>query len=153
MNNPLFIPWLDEYNLGIPIIDDQHHGIISIINTLYLFVRHQKAEFFLSTAASMMDNYTKLHFATEEELLLAAQYPQLDDYKKLHSEFIRESFSTVNKSIRLLNPDLYLEFLKEWWVGHVGERDRLYADSVKIYLATLPDDIIDTPLNWNPWRG
>lgn len=140
MNGPLLIQWTHENNLGIPIIDDQHRGIVSVINSLGLFIRHHKNDFFLATAANMMDSYTKLHFATEEELLVTAGYSRLNEHKQLHADLIRESFSLANESMRLKEPTLYLRFLKEWWMNHINMCDRSYADEVKAYLAIQPPE-------------
>lgn len=135
MNVSLLIQWNDVNTLGIPILDEQHRGIVSVINTLDIFIRQNKAEFFLGTLFTMMDCYTKVHFATEEELLRLAGYPLLDCHRKLHGDLIRESFSLANQSLRLGEPKVYLHFLKNWWVNHINQCDREYVPIVREYLA------------------
>ena len=39
MINPLYIVWKDEFNLDIPILDEQHHAIVATINSLYFFIQ------------------------------------------------------------------------------------------------------------------
>ena len=135
MNCQLAIQWTDANNTGIPIIDDQHRGVVSVINSLGLFIRQDKGEYFLNTTFMMMDSYTKLHFATEEELLRAAGYKYFDEHRRMHEDLIRESFAVANKSIRLRDPRIYFFFLKQWWVEHINKCDHMYMDCVKAYLA------------------
>ncbi|MDR0843122.1 MAG: hemerythrin family protein [Acidobacteriota bacterium] len=139
MDYSLLIQWKDVNNLGIPIIDDQHRGIVSVINSLAFFVQRNKGEFYLNTTFAMMDSYTKLHFSTEEELLRAAGYPEFDGHRRLHTDLIRESFFTANESIRLCDPDIYLRFLKNWWMEHINRCDRMYAQTVADYISATPD--------------
>ena len=37
MNNNVFIVWKNSNDCGINIIDEQHRGIVSTINTLFYF--------------------------------------------------------------------------------------------------------------------
>lgn len=39
----LFIVWSDMNETGIKIIDDQHRGIVSVINSLYFYMSYDKA--------------------------------------------------------------------------------------------------------------
>jgi len=134
MDCSLLIEWNDVNSLGIPIIDDQHRGIVSVINSLSFFVCQNKGEYFLNTAFTMMDSYTKLHFSTEEELLKAAGYSGLEDHQRLHASLIRESFFKANESIRLYDSSIYLGFLKNWWVSHINKQDRMYIETMRNYI-------------------
>lgn len=82
----------------------------------------------------MIDSYTKIHFATEEEILRIAGYPDLENHKRIHESLIKESFSIASQSIRMYKPDIYLQFLKKWWVEHINNCDRMYIESVKTYI-------------------
>ena len=136
MNQSLLISWTPSNELGIPVLDEQHRGIVSIINSFgFVIQRDQKAEFYVNTIFTMMDCYTKLHFATEEELLSAAGYPDIEDHKKLHITLIKKSFSVAAKSIRLRDPNMYLQFLQEWWLTHINDCDRAYAPFMRKYFG------------------
>lgn len=124
--------------VGIPIIDEQHRGIVTLINSFDFSIQSgQQTEFFLHTIFTMMDGYTKLHFATEEEFFRIAKYNEAEKHKRLHATLIRQSFSIASKSIRLRDPNIYLQFLKEWWESHIKSVDYLYAADVKEYFARL----------------
>ncbi|MCL1939666.1 MAG: bacteriohemerythrin [Desulfovibrionaceae bacterium] len=136
MSHSLLISWGPENEIGIPIIDEQHRGIVTLINSFGFSIQHgQQTEFYLNTIFSMMDGYTKLHFATEEEFLRLAGYAELESHKGLHAALIKKSFAIASESMRLRDPEIYLQFLKEWWMTHINHCDRLYAPTMKKYLA------------------
>mgnify|MGYP002597985030 CR=1 FL=1 len=35
MNRPLYIVWSDAFDTGVAIIDEQHRGLVSLINTFF----------------------------------------------------------------------------------------------------------------------
>lgn len=134
MNSPVLIQWQASHETGIPVIDEQHRGIVSIINSFNFSIRHHNVEFFINNTFIMIDSYTKIHFATEEEILRIAGYPDLENHKRIHESLIKESFSIASQSIRMYKPDIYLQFLKKWWVEHINNCDRMYIESVKTYI-------------------
>ncbi len=42
MSNDLYIIWHPDNDLGIPIIDEQHRGLVSAINSLHYFIKADK---------------------------------------------------------------------------------------------------------------
>ena len=136
MTHSLLISWSHKNEIGIPIIDEQHRGIVSLINSFGFSIQNgQQTEFYLNTIFTMIDGYTKLHFATEEEFFRLAEYDEAEKHKELHTALIRQSFAIASESIRLRDPNIYLQFLKKWWVTHISNCDPLYAATVKKYLA------------------
>lgn len=134
MNSPLLIQWDTSNETGIPVIDEQHRGIVSIINSFSFSIKHHNVEFFINNTTIMIDSYTKIHFATEEEILRLAKYDAIENHIKLHENLIAESFSIATKSFHMHNPDIYLQFLKKWWLEHINNCDRLYIDVVTKYI-------------------
>ena len=132
----LLLSWDAVNEVGIPIIDEQHRGIVTLINSFDFSIQSgQQTEFFLHTIFTMMDGYTKLHFATEEEILRRIEYEDLEQHKALHTDLIKKSFSVANESMRLRDPEIYLRFLQGWWMSHINSRDQQYASIAKKYLA------------------
>jgi hemerythrin len=138
MQYSLLIEWTHITSVGIPIIDDQHRGIVSVINSLAFFIQQNKGEFFLNTAFAMMEGYTRLHFYTEEELMKAANSPDFVSHQRQHANLICESFFKANESLRLHDSNIYLNFLKDWWLFHINKQDRVYTKAVRNYINSLP---------------
>lgn len=127
----LLIVWHDDNNLGIPIIDEQHRGIVSVINTLYHAIRMKRGKEALAHAVNIMKDYSRLHFATEERMLEETGYPGLRGHKELHAELVVKALSVGTESLILGDPARFLHFLEEWWMNHINRHDRLYAPHVR----------------------
>ena len=82
----LYIIWEEGYNLGIPIIDEQHRAIVSTINTYYYFVTDGKAGAALKPTFITLEQYTKTHFMTEEYIFEQTEYPEAMSHRKLHED-------------------------------------------------------------------
>lgn len=130
MNTTLLIVWNDSDNLGIPIIDEQHRCIVSTINSLYCFLRTKSAKKMLNPIINSIREYTKIHFYTEEHILIDTGYPHLLAHQELHAKLTVKALSTGNESILMGDPQAFLIFLKNWWLNHIRQQDRLYADHV-----------------------
>ena len=74
----LYIVWNDKYHVGVPIIDEQHRGIVSAINTLFEFIRQGHGQEALKPTFLVLEQYTRLHFITEQRLLQEIEYPNLE---------------------------------------------------------------------------
>lgn len=130
----LLIVWTDINQTGVPIIDQQHYGIVGIINSLFFFIRHKQGNKVLIPTITMIEQYTKIHFATEEKLLKKVGYPDFDEHKKLHDELIDQSLKIANQYKLNKDPSNYLMFLKDWWTDHINKHDRLYIDHLRSHM-------------------
>lgn len=126
----LYITWSERNNLGIPIIDEQHRGIVSTINSLYHCMRKGKGMIALSPVMTMMKQYIDIHFRVEESLLKEAGYPALDEHLDLHKTLERETGKIERESTLSEDPERALKFLKDWWLTHINIEDRKYVPYV-----------------------
>jgi hemerythrin-like metal-binding domain len=140
MKNVLIV-WADIHETGIPIIDEQHRGIVSTINSLFYFMRKQRGQDVMAPTLLMLEQYTKVHFLTEETLLEAAGYPGLETHRQLHRGLIDTMFRISLLSKRSGDPDELLAFLKDWWLQHINGNDRAYAPFLVDALHAMGDDL------------
>ena len=124
----IFIVWKPEYNLGIPIIDEQHRGIVSTINSLHYAMQHKLGENMLLPIINMVREYTHIHFDVEEDLLKKDGFPGLAYHRSLHQELIGELAHIGQKCLEDHDPYHFLEFLKNWWIKHICDKDRVYLN-------------------------
>jgi len=125
----VFIVWKPEYDLGIPIIDEQHRGIVTIINSLHYGKQNSYIKNILVPTIGMLRSYADIHFQTEEHFLETINYPDIANHRLLHQEYTSklagiERESSVDKDTRQL-----MGFLKKWWLGHICEEDMLFKSS------------------------
>jgi hemerythrin-like metal-binding protein len=132
LHQPLFIKWQEYNNTGIELIDDQHKGIVSIINTFYhlmgLGVGNHKLYLCI---VDTIKTYSSIHFLTEEGLLAAAEYQYLENHKELHKKLIHELERIEHNDIRINDRKPLLDFLKTWWIAHINEQDQRYVQHVR----------------------
>lgn len=135
MKNALYIVWQSSSESGIPILDEQHRGIVSAINSLYYFIQNGDAAVAFEPTMDVLNYYTKLHFLTEEALLKAAGYPDIDAHVEIHHRLMDQVRSMAKGYADEDQVRALLEFLKEWWIGHINNEDKQYGAIVKKYLG------------------
>jgi len=124
----IFIVWKPEYNLGIPIIDEQHRGIVTTINSLFYAMQNKHGENVLRSVINMVTEYTHIHFNVEESFLIKCGFTDFKKHQELHNE-LRHTLSNIgNKSLWEHNPQKFLDFLKDWWIDHICKKDSIFRD-------------------------
>ena len=138
MHNPLFVQWNDRNDTGIELIDEQHKGIVSIINTFFYMTSHGKSNHMLySCISDTLKNYSRIHFITEEAFLAESGYKDLENHKKLHRRLVIEMEHVEYQSIRDNDARPLMNFLKKWWIEHINDEDQLYAHHLCTYLGDV----------------
>ena len=127
MKNVLYIVWSDNNKLGIPIIDEQHRGIVSTINSLHYFMQTGHGREIIKPTLITVQQYTDIHFRTEEALMTEAGYPAFDEHAKLHRELMDKTRRLSVDANRHKDPIEVLRFLKGWWLAHISKEDRKYT--------------------------
>ena len=127
----VFIVWKPEYDLGIPIIDEQHRGIVTIINSLYYGTQSNYIKNILAPTIDMLRSYADIHFQTEEYFLETIDYPGAANHRLLHREYTSK-LAGIEREISVdKDPRQLMGFLKKWWLGHICEEDTLFINSFK----------------------
>jgi hemerythrin len=123
MSRPLLIVWKDEFNQGEPIIDEQHHGVVATINSLHYFLHQGLALNQLRPTISVLKNYLMFHFKTEEGILMAMEYPNLEQYQTKMNRLIKEFDLLCEQAINNEQAKDIQLFLKNWWVEHMHHHE------------------------------
>ena len=128
MYRPLFIKWHKRNETGIALIDEQHRGIVSIINTFYYMMgKRVNNRMLYSCISDTLKNYSRIHFITEEEFMEVLEYEHVEQHKELHRQLTQEIERIEIHGIRDNDAKPLLEFLKKWWLEHINEKDMLYV--------------------------
>ena len=125
----VLFPWSDAYSVKIAVVDSQHKGLVDLINELHRAMITRKGKESLGGVLSSLIKYTKSHFAAEEGLLLANQYPDLASHKAEHERFtqtIMEFQGRFQRNEVAMTIDV-MDFLKDWLVKHIMGVDKKYV--------------------------
>ena len=132
MNKPLFIVWQSINEIGIPLIDEQHKGIVSIINTFYYMMRKKiDCQLMYSCIANTVKEYSKIHFVTEESFMEFAQYEDFENHRKLHEKLTLQIDVIERKCLMENDVTPLLDFLKQWWMNHINVEDKKYVPALR----------------------
>ena len=129
-DHSVFITWKPDYNLGIPIIDEQHRGVVSIINSLYYGMQNCNTKDVLEPVIDMLHVYTRLHFRMEEDFFNKSGFPNAKEHITLHKALIDKLDEVGRKSMLDNDPYKLMDFLKKWWIHHICEEDISYRDFI-----------------------
>lgn len=131
------ISWKDRYNINYKEIDDQHKGLLAILNEL-ADLRGQGADADrVADIFHRLCQYALTHFATEERYMEAAGYPGLARHQAEHASFIGDLLE-FNRTHEPGDPRLAeatFTFVKDWYLTHIMRSDQDYASSLKGYFG------------------
>ena len=133
----LFIVWSDKYATGIPILDEQLRGLVSLVNCFYFHRADadKDIELVLVPTAEMFKSYARLHFYTIEKLMVLSEYPEMEKYVKRHravmGSILRMDLICRGKR----DAQQLLDFLKDYWLSAVRELSAEYIEHLRCYYS------------------
>jgi len=124
------VTWSSTYSVGVRSIDEQHMELINLVNDMYNhIVGDEEAEraYFKEVIHHAVE-YVKVHFATEEKILLATKFPGYLEHKRAHDSFILNVIENIRdyedgKRVSLAS---FTHFLKDWILSHIAVMDKQY---------------------------
>ncbi|MDD5674374.1 MAG: bacteriohemerythrin [Chitinivibrionales bacterium] len=130
---PDFIVWSDEYSVRFDEIDRQHRQIIGIINEMFQLVKGGEAEEKFEKILGDLKTYTETHFAYEEGIMRIAEFPAFEEHIKLHCGMAEKTAGLFKLKFddKERIKEKVLDFLKDWWLGHIRAKDVEYVPYVK----------------------
>ncbi|MDR0539475.1 MAG: bacteriohemerythrin [Spirochaetaceae bacterium] len=123
-----YVVWEDVYATGISIIDLQHQQLFALTNELYESCREEnkiKKSVFRKAIRHAVD-YIKFHFSTEEQILEAINYAEIDAHKKEHREFVRTVLDAAKdfEDGNDFAPNEFVRYLRNWVLRHIAIEDK-----------------------------
>lgn len=123
----------DEYLTGIEFIDNEHRRLFEIAEQTYQL----KNEEFISDKYDQikalleeLKDYTRIHFAHEEEYMQSIGYKKLFTQKVQHQAFIdwleEQNLDEIDTEFENQDAvvDNILKYLTDWLVHHILETDK-----------------------------
>ncbi|MDE6913486.1 MAG: hemerythrin family protein [Lachnospiraceae bacterium] len=120
----------NDYLTGIELIDNEHKELFRIVDQANRLVKSYDESSSYDKILDILDKlreYTKEHFADEEEYMESIHYEGLEAQKRAHDAFI-EKLENIDLSDIDENPQeslqQLLEFLLGWLVNHILHTDK-----------------------------
>ena len=135
--NHLFLIWTKDLEIGIPILDEQHRGLASIVNSLFYCMGNGRGGKVLHPTISILELYARIHFEVEEGLMRTIGFAGLSKHAAAHEKLDSQLTTLLTKSRHCEDPSILIEFFKDSWLEHAHRWDRLYVESAIHYIKNL----------------
>ena len=124
-----FMPWNEEFAVGIQEIDEQHHWLLDRTNELYDCLAESEPDH--QQIADLLEglvDYTMNHFIVEEELFQRFGYPEAVSHKALHDAFSARIMELLHRhEAGDVSGVETLDVLVNWLLNHIVKVDREYV--------------------------
>jgi len=145
-NSSELITWSSTFLCGIKLIDDQHKGLVALINDMFQHVTGNQAQEhkYFSNVIQELIKYIKIHFATEEKILLATKFAGFSQHKREHDFFIFTVMEKVNEYNvkKYINLSAFTKFLKDWVLSHIAIIDKRYFEYLRMTASRKADGVL-----------
>lgn len=123
----------DEYYIGVEAIDLQHKELFHIADEAYLLLKDDfivdKFDDIVAIIVRLKE-YAVKHFEDEEAYMLSIGYKKFLSHKTEHTDFLDKvnsiDFDNMDHNQLEALVDI-LEFLNDWLVHHIMEKDKLIS--------------------------
>jgi methyl-accepting chemotaxis protein len=125
--------WSDALATGQPLIDNQHKELFHRVRMLHHALSSDSGSIAVAGTLDFLADYTRRHFAEEEEMLAKADYPELEPHKKLHKALLEKVDGLRHKLAAgdRLDPGEVARFLSSWLTDHIGKVDKAYIPALQ----------------------
>jgi hemerythrin len=123
------IQWNDSFSVGVVEIDKQHQKLVGMINDLNDAMRQGKGKDVLGKIIKGLIGYAETHFRTEEKYFDQFGYPDANNHKKEHSDFVMKvaEFKDGFDRRKLGLSIEVMSFLSKWLQNHIKGVDKKYG--------------------------
>jgi hemerythrin len=114
--------------------------LFDLVNRLQTAMATGQGKKAIDPTLSELIEYTVHHFAAEERLMAAAQYPGLDQHKEQHRALTEKvlAFKSEYDAGRAALTIQVLQFLRDWLQTHILQSDRAYGPYVADERTDVP---------------
>jgi hemerythrin len=125
----------DEYYIGLDAIDLQHKELFHIADEAYLLLKDDfivdKFDDIVAIIVRLKE-YAIKHFEDEEAYMLSIGYKKFLSHKIEHTDFLEKvnsiDFDSMDRNQLEALVDI-LEFLNDWLIHHILEKDKLISQA------------------------
>ncbi len=129
--------WNRKMSVGLDELDNDHKELIRIINQLGADYQDQDRRAAIRQSLVALRRYAEFHFAREEKVMLACAYPDMEEHRGQHRDFVlriqeltRSFDDDPERMAEIVNEDL-LNFLQDWLNHHIMIEDKAYGPHIE----------------------
>jgi hemerythrin-like metal-binding protein len=121
--------WGRKYSVGVKVLDDQHAEFMNGLNNFHTAMMNGEVQSVAGPMLCKLVAGAREHFATEEKMMAAANFPGLAEHHALHEGLlthVEEYQARIQQGDTSLHLPL-LVFVRAWLVDHMLHEDQKYV--------------------------
>lgn len=124
------LKWENRFSVNVSKIDEEHKFFILIINKVIAAKQENNKHEKISDALNEMTAYALSHFKSEEGYMLMLGYPEYQQHKNEHKEFLKTTVDFCQRYMDIDNRiiDDLCEFLEHWLAKHIQGTDKKFTE-------------------------
>ena len=118
-----------QWSVLVDEMDDEHAKIFDYCNEIHLKVKNGAKQEEALPILKDLASFTTYHFAEEERMMKAHNYPEFDSQKRAHTALLAnvgDTIKNIEEGVRV-NMISVIVFLTEWLKGHILGEDIKYG--------------------------
>ncbi|WP_430817351.1 bacteriohemerythrin [Carboxylicivirga sp. RSCT41] len=144
--NSSTLSWKAKYQIDVARIDLEHKLFLRLINSFKMAINKGRSDETLRRIIDEIEKYASFHFASEENLMVAINYPEYEEHSWRHKDLL-ETLKQKKQSISGF--DSFHQFLVEWFIEHTTVEDiriKHFVDDYNIDVKEFCYDIQEDTL-------
>jgi len=110
-------------------MDEQHAVLMDTLNDIRLALVHGQKREQVGEGLNRLIEFTRMHFASEEQLLEKQGFPGVAEHREAHQKLLAQIEDAALRAQH--NDDLHMKsillFLREWYMTHIEGLDSQYG--------------------------
>ena len=119
--------------LAVTLIDQQHQELVSMLNRLNDAVKNNESREDIYRIIDDVIAFTRLHFATEEQLMIESGYTEIEWHKDKHKELIQDALHLKGK-LAYVGEEMFTDWFNHWpfarVLAHIQYADKQFEDQL-----------------------
>ena len=124
------LTWNHACAVGVKAMDEQHAILMDTLNEIRLSLVHGQRREQVSEALNRLIEFTRMHFASEEQLLERHGFPGIGEHRDAHQKLLGQLEDAALRAQH--NGEIHMKsmllFLRDWYTTHIEGLDQLYGE-------------------------
>ncbi len=118
---------------GVIEIDKQHKELVNMFNRLNEAVKNNESRENIYRIIDEVITFTRIHFATEEQLMVQSGYPEIEAHREKHKDLIKEALHLKDK-LDYVGEQMFTDWFNHWpfarVLAHIQYADQQVEDHI-----------------------
>jgi hemerythrin-like metal-binding protein len=125
----ILLSWNRACSVGVMAMDDQHAILMDTMNDLRIALANGSDRKQAGELLERLLEFTRMHFASEEQLMEQSGFPGLAEHRAEHTNFLAKMQDSAHRAQHCEDMQMrpLLCFLSDWYFEHIEGLDREYS--------------------------